>query len=102
MKQLRVSCSSRLRASLRRRTFCGRSVGVYDLNVLRKVRRAETQEWNSRSEERSMESVDEGEEMGSSGEGTECMEGVEGMGVEGTECRGEGGAWSCVMRSWFC
>lgn len=57
--------------------------------------------WKSRSEEKSVESVEEGEEMGSSGEGTEGME--EGcVGVDGTECCGEGGAWSCVMRSWFC
>lgn len=53
--------------------------------------------WKSRSEARSAESVEEGEEMGSSGEGTEWME--EWTGVEGTECWGEGGAWSCVMRS---
>lgn len=67
----------------------------------RKERKVERQSCRSRSAESSNVSVEEGEEIESSGEGTEGID--EGMvGVEGTECCGDGGDWRCDMRSWFC
>lgn len=99
VKEERASSSSVERRFWSTRTLLVRS--ERDLYVWRKERKEERQSWRSRSWASSCVSLEDGEERGSSGEGTEGKEDGS-VGVEGTECVGEGGDWRCDMRSWFC